>query len=352
MLRYLPVVEGFLLEAGVGWPHGHAGTLVLERGADAYAHKALSECEPILVTDVTTVRSIWPVIGPRRLGASSGALIAIGVPGRPYGLLGAGTRRPGGFSQADLHYLTCLAHLLSLAIERHRADRIVDAVTEHTHDLAARFDAGLRCRYASSSLSVTTGISPEACVGRALGDLGIVPATQVESWTTALRSVLRSGRERECELAIVTLQGERWYRVSIMPDLSVGNTVQSVLVLGHDVTETRRAIEECAEVRRELLERDRRHQQQLDDLFVERRAQQRLNDDAARIARQITPREAEILRMVTDGLTNQQIAARLHLSAGTVRNHLGRLFPKLDAADRTQAAVRAVELGLTRPHIA
>jgi DNA-binding NarL/FixJ family response regulator len=56
--------------------------------------------------------------------------------------------------------------------------------------------------------------------------------------------------------------------------------------------------------------------------------------------------------MVTDGLTNQQIAARLHLSAGTVRNHLGRLFPKLDAADRTQAAVRAVELGLTRTHIA
>jgi DNA-binding NarL/FixJ family response regulator len=56
--------------------------------------------------------------------------------------------------------------------------------------------------------------------------------------------------------------------------------------------------------------------------------------------------------MVTDGLTNQQIAARLHLSAGTVRNHLGRRFPKLDSADRTQPAVRAVELGLTRTHIA
>ena len=46
------------------------------------------------------------------------------------------------------------------------------------------------------------------------------------------------------------------------------------------------------------------------------------------------------------GFTNRQIAARLHLTPGTVRNHLGRVFPKLDAADRTQAAVRAADLGL------
>jgi len=40
----------------------------------------------------------------------------------------------------------------------------------------------------------------------------------------------------------------------------------------------------------------------------------------------------------------------LRLSAGTVRNYLGRVFPKVDAVDRTQAAVRAVELGLIVPH--
>ena len=52
--------------------------------------------------------------------------------------------------------------------------------------------------------------------------------------------------------------------------------------------------------------------------------------------------------MLTSGLTNQQIGSRLNLSTGTVRNHLGRLFPKLDVVDRTQAAVRAIELGLVQ----
>jgi DNA-binding NarL/FixJ family response regulator len=56
-----------------------------------------------------------------------------------------------------------------------------------------------------------------------------------------------------------------------------------------------------------------------------------------------------ILRLVAEGLTNGDIGARLHLSPGTVRNSLGRLFPKLDVEDRTRAAVRAVELGLVTP---
>jgi DNA-binding NarL/FixJ family response regulator len=47
-------------------------------------------------------------------------------------------------------------------------------------------------------------------------------------------------------------------------------------------------------------------------------------------------------------MTNREIGKRLNLSAGTVKNHITRLLPKLQAADRTQAAVRAVELGLTR----
>jgi DNA-binding NarL/FixJ family response regulator len=64
----------------------------------------------------------------------------------------------------------------------------------------------------------------------------------------------------------------------------------------------------------------------------------------------MTAREMEILRLVVDGLTNQQIAARLHLSAGTVRNRLGLLFPKLDVINRAQAAARAVELGLVNPN--
>jgi DNA-binding NarL/FixJ family response regulator len=122
----------------------------------------------------------------------------------------------------------------------------------------------------------------------------------------------------------------------------------SVLVVAHDVTELERTRDECTALRQELVEQEKRHQQMVAELFVEQREQAHRDEDAAAIAGQLTRREVEILAMLTSGLTNQQIGSRLHLSTGTVRNHLGRLFPKLDVVDRTQAAVRAIELGLVQ----
>jgi DNA-binding CsgD family transcriptional regulator len=60
----------------------------------------------------------------------------------------------------------------------------------------------------------------------------------------------------------------------------------------------------------------------------------------------LSPREQEILRLVATGRTNQQIGAEIRLSPGTVRNYVGRLFRKLGVSGRTQAAIRAIELGL------
>jgi DNA-binding NarL/FixJ family response regulator len=60
----------------------------------------------------------------------------------------------------------------------------------------------------------------------------------------------------------------------------------------------------------------------------------------------LTARERDVLRLLVEGQTNQEIAAALGLSRGTVKVHVGRIIAKLDASDRTQAAVRAVRLGL------
>lgn len=76
----------------------------------------------------------------------------------------------------------------------------------------------------------------------------------------------------------------------------------------------------------------------------------RLTTDAPHPARpgheQLTPRELDVLRLLTQGLTNRQIAERLYLSVGTVKLHVERILAKLAVTDRTQAAARAVELGL------
>ncbi|MGV9456683.1 response regulator [Streptomyces sp. NPDC003635] len=60
----------------------------------------------------------------------------------------------------------------------------------------------------------------------------------------------------------------------------------------------------------------------------------------------LTPREIDILRLVAHGHTNREIAARLFLSEGTVKNHISRILTRLSLRDRTQAALRARDLGL------
>jgi len=60
----------------------------------------------------------------------------------------------------------------------------------------------------------------------------------------------------------------------------------------------------------------------------------------------LTPREEMILRLLTEGLTNAGIAARLHLSEGTVKNHVSEVLSKLHANDRTHAVVLAIKRGL------
>jgi DNA-binding NarL/FixJ family response regulator len=60
----------------------------------------------------------------------------------------------------------------------------------------------------------------------------------------------------------------------------------------------------------------------------------------------LTERELEILRLLSQGYSNPEIAGRLHLAAGTVRNYVSTILQKLGVSDRTQAAVIAVQQGL------
>jgi DNA-binding NarL/FixJ family response regulator len=60
----------------------------------------------------------------------------------------------------------------------------------------------------------------------------------------------------------------------------------------------------------------------------------------------LTPREAEVLGHLARGEPNRQIAHELHVSLSTVKRHVERIIFKLEVSDRTQAAVKALELGL------
>ena len=60
----------------------------------------------------------------------------------------------------------------------------------------------------------------------------------------------------------------------------------------------------------------------------------------------LTERELDVLRLIAKGINNSEIAAQLHLSEGTVRNHVSAILEKLNVSDRTQAAVIAIQHGL------
>lgn len=64
------------------------------------------------------------------------------------------------------------------------------------------------------------------------------------------------------------------------------------------------------------------------------------------ITDELTAREIDVLRALARGLNNAAIAESLHLSEGTVRNHISAILAKLNVTDRTQAAVIAVKHGI------
>jgi DNA-binding NarL/FixJ family response regulator len=63
----------------------------------------------------------------------------------------------------------------------------------------------------------------------------------------------------------------------------------------------------------------------------------------------LTDREREVVALVGEGLTNDEIATRLFMSAATAKTHVSRAMIKLGARDRAQLVVFAYESGLVRP---
>ncbi|MGW1160861.1 response regulator transcription factor [Streptomyces sp. NPDC002513] len=86
---------------------------------------------------------------------------------------------------------------------------------------------------------------------------------------------------------------------------------------------------------------------------IQRRLLERLSEPepvAAALAPDgLTARETEVLTLIAEGLTNQEIARRLHVSTATVKTHINNLFAKSGLKDRAQAVRYAYAQGLVRP---
>ena len=80
--------------------------------------------------------------------------------------------------------------------------------------------------------------------------------------------------------------------------------------------------------------------------YVDPRIQERLESSLAVV---LTGRERQVLDGLAQGLSNKQIAQMAEIATTTVRDYVGTLCRKLDAANRTEALSRAIALGLVHP---
>lgn len=72
--------------------------------------------------------------------------------------------------------------------------------------------------------------------------------------------------------------------------------------------------------------------------------------EASGVTSTLTDRERELLQWLAHGLTNSQIASRMFVSEGTVKQYLTRVGDKLGASSRTQTVIRAIQVGVIDPH--
>lgn len=73
---------------------------------------------------------------------------------------------------------------------------------------------------------------------------------------------------------------------------------------------------------------------------------QSLNFDYSEQPDALTPRELEVLRYMSGGYSNREIAGAVHLTEGTVKNHVSSILAKFGVRDRTRAVIKAIDMGL------
>ena len=81
----------------------------------------------------------------------------------------------------------------------------------------------------------------------------------------------------------------------------------------------------------------------IDAIELERLIEQSIRDRISVLHQQLTKRECDVFSLVMEGLSTKEIAAQIHMSEPTVKQHLTRLFKKFDASNRSQLILHAFE---------
>jgi PAS domain S-box-containing protein len=312
------------------------------------ASGSLDVDRPLIISDWQHQTRFTLPAALREAGVTSSISIAISASADEplYGMLSVHSGQQGRiFSDDECLFLESVGIFLAYAIAAARSASSFRALVENAPDVVVRFDADLHLSYANAAIERVTGTRAESLVGKTSLDLGIVEP-QLPVWELTLRHVWRTGREQAFELTVGTVLGERVFDSRIVPEIGPGGEVQSLLSISRDITAQRAAEAERSELYRQLVVQQKQVQELVERLGQDR--ERSLKGSAAAPLLNLTERERRILRLLAAGRTNREIGAEIGLTPGTVKNQVALLLSKLNVTDRTQAAVRAVELGIVR----
>lgn len=324
---------------------------------------------PVISGDIQADPRTWDLDSIRRLGIRSWLAVPLADGERPFGVLVVASESPNRFSEGDETRLMSLGALAGSAIrearlrrqleqeldERKRAEgalfrreQELRAVVETAPDVITRVDRDLRYVYVNSAFERVQGLPAEVLLGKVVGETGMAPE-MVGVWRLTLQQVFATGREQTIELDAKVAGVGRVFQIRAAPEFGPDGRVEHVVTVARDITERTRREEEQARIYRELIERDERLQGLVRRALLAQEQEQRRRHGLEELEH-LTRRERDVLTLLARGLTTRQIAEQLVIGPGTVKGYIERVLSKLGAANRAQAAARAIELGLLDEH--
>ena len=154
-----------------------------------------------------------------------------------------------------------------------------------------------------------------------------------------LEDVFATGRTQISERHLDFPDGERrWGEVKVYPVRGEDHSLVAAFVIVFDITDRKKKAESQKQYSR-YLSKQLHVSSGKDQTFF-------LEDGDIPFTTSLSPREKEVLRLLTEGYTNTQISEMLSISHHTVKSHVINIFNKLGVSDRTQAAVLAIRYQL------
>ncbi len=193
------------------------------------------------------------------------------------------------------------------------------------------FDKDFRIVWINKSMAMIHRCDPEKVIGEFCYDA--LKGCDCECDDCFVKKVMVNGRTQVVERSMDFPGGrQRWGEIHAYPVRGSDKSVSAVIIIVFEITANKDALQ---------------RQKDYTDLLEHRLSKKESGpknvdlDREIAISVKLSRREADVLRLITEGYTNIQISELLDISANTVKSYVTGLFNKLGVNDRTQAAVLA-----------